>query len=175
METGPQVADSEAQRAKEEGNHLFRQGLFNEAVEKFSQAISLDPNNEVYYANRSLVYFSLKEWQKSLEDGIMATKINKEYVKAHYRVVKAYVELKKFREAKGHLLYAITQCGEKKELTSLESELQSIFGFKIRPKAGEFEIVEELGEGNFTKIYKAKYKPNGRIYAVKVRHCDIFY
>ena len=38
----------------------------------------------------------------------------------------------------------------------------------LRPSPKDFEIIEELGDGNFSKVMKAKYKKTGAIYAVKV-------
>jgi serine/threonine protein kinase len=37
-----------------------------------------------------------------------------------------------------------------------------------RPKPTDFDIVEELGDGNFSKIFKAEYKPTKKVYAIKV-------
>ena len=37
-----------------------------------------------------------------------------------------------------------------------------------RPKPSDFDILEEIGNGNFTNIYKAKYKQDGKLYAIKV-------
>ena len=38
----------------------------------------------------------------------------------------------------------------------------------MRPSPKDFDIIEELGDGNFSKVMKAKYKKSGTIYAVKV-------
>jgi hypothetical protein len=38
----------------------------------------------------------------------------------------------------------------------------------LRPSPKDFDIIEELGDGNFSKVMKAKYKKSGTIYAVKV-------
>jgi tetratricopeptide (TPR) repeat protein len=79
---------NDALKQKEEGNILFRQGNYNDALLKFNNAIELDPNNEVFYLNRSMCNATLHNWLLSIEDAILSIKINKKYTKAHYRLVK---------------------------------------------------------------------------------------
>lgn len=40
-------------------------------------------------------------------------------------------------------------------------------GFEAEAKITDFEILEKLGEGSFGKVYKAKHKKTGAIYAIK--------
>ena len=70
--------------------------------------------------------------------------------------------------AKLFLLIAFNQCGEAKELRELESVLLEATGLPVRPRAQDFELIEELGTGNFTQIYKAAYVPSKKVYAIKV-------
>jgi stress-induced-phosphoprotein 1 len=51
----------EVTRLKEEGNALFVQKDFVPAILKYSEAITLDGNNAVLYANRSACRYSLKQ------------------------------------------------------------------------------------------------------------------
>ena len=39
----------------------------------------------------------------------------------------------------------------------------------LRPKSTDFEVIDDLGEGNFSKIFKVSLKLTGDIYAMKVR------
>jgi hypothetical protein len=50
----------------------------------------------------------------------------------------------------------------------LETELVELTGLPVRPKPTDFEVLQDLGEGNFTKVVKAQYKPTKNIYAIKV-------
>jgi hypothetical protein len=43
-------------------------------------------------------------------------------------------------------------------LRKLETEVDVRYGTPLRPKPGDFDILEELGDGNFSKIYLAKFK-----------------
>ncbi|KAI0580408.1 Heat shock protein sti1 [Pyrenophora tritici-repentis] len=70
-----------ADALKAEGNKLFAEKKFAESIEKFSQAIELDPSNHVLYSNRSGAYASLKDWQKALEDANKVTEIKPDWAK----------------------------------------------------------------------------------------------
>ena len=48
-----------AEEKKIEGNQLVSSKKFHEAIDAYSQAISLNPNSSVYYANRFLIFLFL--------------------------------------------------------------------------------------------------------------------
>ena len=50
----------EAQKYKALGNSAFQEGNFYEAIEHFTKAIELNPNDHIFYSNRSGTYASLK-------------------------------------------------------------------------------------------------------------------
>ncbi|KAI9659047.1 MAG: Hsp90 cochaperone [Bathelium mastoideum] len=66
---------------KAEGNKLFAEKKFDEAIAKFSQAIELDPSNHVLYSNRSGAYSSLKDWNHALEDASKTTELKPDWGK----------------------------------------------------------------------------------------------
>lgn len=51
---------------------------------------------------------------------------------------------------------------------ALDAELTAATGVPSRPKPTDFDILDELGDGNFSKIFKAEYKPTKKVYAIKV-------
>ena len=53
---------------QDQGNAAFKAGNFEEAAERFSAAIDLDPTNHVLYSNRSAAYASLKRYDAALKD-----------------------------------------------------------------------------------------------------------
>lgn len=67
-----------------------------------------------------------------------------------------------------YLLIALNKCGETKEFKALETTLLELTGVPVRPRTQDFEMIDELGTGNFTSIYKAAYKPTDVVYAIKV-------
>lgn len=70
-----------ADALKAEGNKLFAEKKFQEAIEKFSQAIELDPTNHVLYSNRSGAWASLRNYEKALEDASKTTEIKPDWAK----------------------------------------------------------------------------------------------
>lgn len=70
-----------ADALKAEGNKLFTAKDFNGAIEKFSAAIDIEPQNHVLYSNRSGAYASLKNFDKALEDANKTTEIKPDWAK----------------------------------------------------------------------------------------------
>ncbi|KIW87057.1 uncharacterized protein Z519_12354 [Cladophialophora bantiana CBS 173.52] len=70
-----------ADALKAEGNKAFAAKDFTTAIEKFSQAIELDPTNHVLYSNRSGAYASIKEYTKALEDANKTTELKPDWAK----------------------------------------------------------------------------------------------
>jgi len=70
-----------ADALKAEGNKLFAEKKFAESIEKFTQAIEIDPSNHVLYSNRSGAYASLKDWDKALDDAKKTTDIKPDWAK----------------------------------------------------------------------------------------------
>jgi hypothetical protein len=59
--------------------------------------------------------------------------------------------------------------GSNNDIKTLEAEFLRTFGYAARPKPTDFNLMEGLGEGNFSKIFKVEFKPSKRIFALKVR------
>ena len=53
----------------------------NEASDKFSKAIEIEPQNHVLYSNRSGAYASKKEFAQALEDSNKTTEIKPDWAK----------------------------------------------------------------------------------------------
>ncbi|KAL9634357.1 MAG: hypothetical protein Q9204_003037 [Flavoplaca sp. TL-2023a] len=70
-----------ADSLKAEGNKAFAAKNFDEAIDKFSKAIELEPENHVLYSNRSGAYASLKNFDQALEDATKTTEIKPDWAK----------------------------------------------------------------------------------------------
>ena len=53
---------------KAKGNVAFKNKDWNAAIDYFTQAISCNPNDHVFYSNRSGSYINLGQFDKALED-----------------------------------------------------------------------------------------------------------
>ena len=53
---------------KTRGNKAFSAKSYDEAINLFSQALSIDPSNHVLYSNRSASHAGKRQWNAALED-----------------------------------------------------------------------------------------------------------
>jgi stress-induced-phosphoprotein 1 len=60
---------------KEQGNNAFKAQQYPQALELYSQALHLDPQNYLLYSNRSAVYIQLKNYELALSDADMVSQI----------------------------------------------------------------------------------------------------
>jgi len=164
---------NETMRLKDLGNASFKAGDMSASIQYYTQAIALDPSNHILYANRAMAYVGLLEWSAVIDDCKTALSYNDKYSKSYYRLIKALMATNKLREARQYLLIAFQKCKEDtsshKNFLVLERDLNDVYPSPLRPKPGDFDIVDELGDGNFSKIYLAKLKTDKeRVFAIKV-------
>lgn len=74
-----------ANEEKEKGNSFVKEGNWEEAKKAYSQAILLNPDDAIYYANRALCFLKTNNEHRAVLDCTMALKKNPRYVKAYMR------------------------------------------------------------------------------------------
>ena len=84
---------------KDKGNKEFSAGNFEQAIKCFSEAISIDPNDHVFYSNRSACYASLKEYSKALEDANKCIALKPDWVRGYTRKALAEFYLEDYEAA----------------------------------------------------------------------------
>ncbi|KAJ8695470.1 hypothetical protein PTI98_008071 [Pleurotus ostreatus] len=57
-----------AEKTKERGNVAFKEKRFAEAVELYTSAIDLNPNEPAYLTNRAASYMAMKRFRPALQD-----------------------------------------------------------------------------------------------------------
>ncbi|KAL8381837.1 hypothetical protein RB595_005879 [Gaeumannomyces hyphopodioides] len=72
---------STADELKALGNKAIAAKDFDEAIEKFTAAIELAPDNHILYSNRSAAYASKKEWENALKDAEKTTQLKPDWPK----------------------------------------------------------------------------------------------
>ncbi len=155
---------------KEKGNEAFKAGNMEDAIVLFTEAISQDESNSVLFNNRAMAFAGLERWEECVMDAREAVQLNATYSKAYYRLVKGLMQLNRIREARQYMLVAYQSCESDthKDFKALDTELETLSECPLRPKPGDFDIVDEIGDGNFSKIYKASLKSNKKVFAIKV-------
>jgi len=85
---------------KEKGNEAVRQGNWSEAITFFSQAIDIDPTNEVLYSNRALAYTALKQYAHALGDANKAVQLKPDWSRGYQRKGTVLHHVEKYAESK---------------------------------------------------------------------------
>ena len=163
---------SDAEQWKQAGNAAYKAGDYATAISNYTSAIAADRSDAKPYVNRSIAHAALMNWKDSAHDARCAIQLDPKYTKAHFRFVKALLALEKYRDARTALSLAFKECGEQvKELKELENEILTLTGVPLRPKSTDFEVIGELGDGNFSKVYKTYLKSTRQVFAIKVCIC----
>jgi tetratricopeptide (TPR) repeat protein len=97
---------SKALEAKEEGNRLFREKDYDNAIQYYSQAIGHCPNTTeckeqlaTFYGNRAAAYLAEEEYELVIEDCSESLKLKEDYTKVLVRRMQCYDKLEKWEEA----------------------------------------------------------------------------
>jgi tetratricopeptide (TPR) repeat protein len=88
-----------AEQHRQKGNICFERKQYEEALCHYTEAIKLDPNNHIYYSNRSSCYYYLKKYEYALEDAYKSIQLCPSWSKGHFKAAVALFELSQFRRA----------------------------------------------------------------------------
>ena len=75
------VDKSAAQKAMNAANVDFKAKNFSGALEKYSEAIKLDPEESTYPSNRANVHLKLKQWKDAEADATTALRMKPNHAK----------------------------------------------------------------------------------------------
>jgi tetratricopeptide (TPR) repeat protein len=68
-----------------EGNTFFKNKQYEQAIDKYSEAIEHDPSDVTFYSNRSACYAALQRWSEAAEDGRLCIMTDRNFVKGYFR------------------------------------------------------------------------------------------
>lgn len=88
-----------ANEKKQHGNTAFHAKQFEEALACYSEAIVLDPQNHVLYANRSACHGAIGGWDDAVKDANECVRLDGCYAKGYFRLASAQIALKQPKEA----------------------------------------------------------------------------
>eukprot|EP00331_Platyophrya_macrostoma_P030711 CAMPEP_0176453916 /NCGR_PEP_ID=MMETSP0127-20121128/29553_1 /TAXON_ID=938130 /ORGANISM="Platyophrya macrostoma, Strain WH" /LENGTH=586 /DNA_ID=CAMNT_0017842927 /DNA_START=12 /DNA_END=1772 /DNA_ORIENTATION=+ len=84
---------------KAEGNKAFSAGNFEEAIKHFSKAIECNPNDHVFFSNRSACFSSLGKYPEALADATRCVTLKPDWAKGYVRKGLAEYYLKEYDAA----------------------------------------------------------------------------
>ncbi|MFH4974915.1 hypothetical protein AB6A40_001624 [Gnathostoma spinigerum] len=88
-----------ANEHKNEGNRLFQQRCYEEAIAAYNRAIAHNPTAPSYFTNRALCYIQMMQWEKAGADCRKALELDRKSVKANYFLGRVYMQLGRCEEA----------------------------------------------------------------------------
>ncbi|CAL4088706.1 unnamed protein product [Meganyctiphanes norvegica] len=88
-----------ASTLKDQGNAELSKGNLKEAIDLYSEAITLDPSNHVLYSNRSAAYAKMEKYSEALTDGEKTVSIKPDWGKGYSRKGAALSYLSRMPEA----------------------------------------------------------------------------
>jgi len=93
-----------AAEAKKRGNTAFAEKKFEDAIQEYTAAILLSPEEDkedraVFHANRAACYLRMEQWAEVVADCTVAIELNPRYINAIQRRASAYEEQDKLAEA----------------------------------------------------------------------------
>ncbi|KAK5992625.1 Heat shock protein STI1 [Cladobotryum mycophilum] len=136
-----------ADELKALGNKAIAEKNFDEAIDKFTQAIAIQPENHILYSNRSAAYASKKDWDNALNDAEKTTEIKPDWAKGWGRKGAAL-------HGKGDLLGANDAYTEGLKHDSANAQLKSGLASvekAMQNEAGGFGADPSGGLGNMFK------------------------
>ncbi|MCL7035799.1 hypothetical protein MKW94_003193 [Papaver nudicaule] len=88
-----------AEELKVLANEAFKGNKYNQAIDLYTQAIEINSQNAVYYANRAFAHTKLEEYGSAIQDATKAIEVDPKYSKGYYRRGAAYLAMGKFKDA----------------------------------------------------------------------------
>ncbi|KAI3996895.1 hypothetical protein MKX01_021171 [Papaver californicum] len=88
-----------AEELKVLANGAFKGNKYNQAIDLYTQAIEINSQNGVYYANRAFAHTKLEEYGSAIQDATKAIEVDPKYSKGYYRRGAAYLAMGKFKDA----------------------------------------------------------------------------
>eukprot|EP01059_Diplonema_ambulator_P003103 TRINITY_DN12746_c0_g1_i1.p1 TRINITY_DN12746_c0_g1~~TRINITY_DN12746_c0_g1_i1.p1 ORF type:complete len:411 (+),score=77.74 TRINITY_DN12746_c0_g1_i1:261-1493(+) len=118
---------NKAIKLNNEGNVMYRNEMFDVAVECYTKAIELNPGNSSFYGNRGQAYFRRFMYEEAVNDALMAVKLDPGFWKGFIRAGKGMLKLGRLEEAEAYFMEVKKYTTEDEEaVTVAEYELEGL-------------------------------------------------
>mmetsp|Transcript_20153 Transcript_20153/g.20252 ORF Transcript_20153/g.20252 Transcript_20153/m.20252 type:complete len:558 (+) Transcript_20153:129-1802(+) len=131
---------------KNQGNQFLQSGEYDKAIEAYTQAISLNSTDHVFYSNRSAAYLSKGDGLNALNDAEKCIALSAQWPKGYTRKGAALHSLKRYDEAvaayEAGISIAPADTGLKSGLDEVRKAKES--ADSNRGKSGGFNLKNQL-------------------------------
>ena len=110
---------------KDKGNALVKEKKYKEALDCYTKAIEIDPNDPILYSNRSAMHLNLSEFEQALTDADKAISLKADYAKGYLRKGKALEGLQKLKEALDTYKLGLEKDSKNAQLLEASQELEA--------------------------------------------------
>lgn len=122
IENAGSISEESKEKAavfKAEGNKYFAQKKWSEAIDSYSKAIDINPNDATFYSNRSACFMQKDEPVMALEDGFYSRFLRPDWPKACFRISTAKLALEDYEDAAVWAWNGVTLDNKNQELKDL--------------------------------------------------------
>ena len=119
------VDASDAEQLKNFGNDAVKAKNFTGAIECYTKAISLKPEEHTYYSNRATAYQSMEMYTEALADAEKCISIKDDFARGYQRKTQALVSLNRLDEAQTSCAKGLSLQADNKALLDLQTEIQT--------------------------------------------------
>eukprot|EP00871_Galdieria_phlegrea_P001519 jgi/Galph1/2368/GphlegSOOS_G1041.1 len=88
-----------SKKEREEGNQLYKEGKFPQALEKYTEAIKRNPKDPVPYSNRAATYTKLGQFPSALSDCEKCLQLDPNFTRAYARKGAIHYYMKEFHKS----------------------------------------------------------------------------
>eukprot|EP00299_Pterocystis_sp_00344_P018830 c9383_g1_i1.p1 GENE.c9383_g1_i1~~c9383_g1_i1.p1 ORF type:complete len:637 (+),score=174.18 c9383_g1_i1:2-1912(+) len=145
---GSEDVKAQAEELKTLGNAKFQSSKFSEAVDLYTQAINLTPENNVLYSNRSIALAKLKRFEEALQDAEQSIKLDPTFTKAFLRKASALEGLELYPEALETLEVAEKIGSDAKSVSEAMARIQR----RLKPVVEETKAAPATPETKTTRL-----------------------
>ena len=147
---------------KDKGNQYVQEKQYLEALNCYTKAIELDPNDPILYSNRSAMFYNLNEFNNAIIDAEMAIQLRPQYAKAYLRKGNALEAQYRYKEALDAYELGLKQDPEHSQLIEAKKRVIEL----IEKQKGNV-INEEEKKIDMNLIEKYAMKKKVKIYLEK--------
>ena len=136
-----------------EGNTFFKNKQYEEAIAKYSEAISLDQTDVTFFSNRSACYAALNKWNEAAEDGRQCIITDKSFVKGYFRAALGLQNLGNLDGALDAVKRGLGIDPQNADLKKMSREIEETQRLK-KVEASISQAEQQLSEKDYTSAYK---------------------